>query len=1218
MSNKPKHPTKQGRRNALQKDFLREIQKSLGRFLSIFLIVALGVGLFAGISSTESDMIRSGDKYADEYRLMDLKVVSSYGMTEEDVAALQALPSVESALGSYSFDVLTPIGDDMSVIHLLSHTEDMNMLTLAEGRLPASVGECVVDLDLMALAGYSIGDTISLKSGTDDALEDTLSRDSLTIVGSVTTPLYFSVIRESSAIGNGSVKGYVVVQPELFTLDVYTEAYITVQGAREATAFTDEYDRLIDQALEEISQIEDIRCQIRRDDLAQQILVEIEEARNELDDKQSEAQQEIQENEQLLIDAQQDWLDGIEQLEDAQEQIAQGWEQYNTGLADLETARQQWSDANAELRQNQQALAQAKTELDAAIVDAEQQKQDLNQQLAEVNAGIAELNTAISELSISIIPIQDSLNTLDAEIDTLYSAYSAAQQELDSAESALSQTQQQIADLETEIAALEASLADLSEAEQEQVRGQIQELEAQLAQAQEQIPTLTAQRDEAQEQLTATETPLYEKLQEQSALQEQLDALNANLAKLENAKAEAVQNQTALENGIAQIDSTINAYTAEYEQNRQALEDAQAQLNQASAEIQAAQRELEEAKQTLEEMEQELQEAQQELDDAQQEIQDGQQQLQEAQNTLDSEVQDAQQEILDAEDQASNLELPIWYTFDRSLIPEYKAFGDNAQRLAALAVVFPSIFFLVAAMISLTTMTRMVEEQRLQIGTLKALGYSNWAIMGKFFNYALLSTLGGSILGVLVGEKLFPFILISAYYSTVYTHIPYILLPYQWGYGLAATFAACFCTGGAALMACYRELLAHPAVLMRPATPNSGKRTLVERIPFLWQMLNFSWKSSIRNLFRYKKRFFMTLFGIGGCMALLMVGFGLRDSITSIVDHQYGALHLYDGTVTYSSTLDAGDKADIQAFLSEHPQVDGYLDSRMGVITLHSDTYETDSYLVVLENADNVSDFLLFRDRATQALCPLDDSGIILTEKAASLLGVSVGDTIQLSEEGVNVKTAVISAICENYAAHYIYMTPQAYESIYGQAPEWNNLFFRTGPDASDAEIQAIGEALLDFEAVLGVQYTSATEAQLMGMVISMNLIMVALIVVAGLLSFVVLYNLNNINITERRRELATLKVLGFHDIEVANYVYRENLLLTVFGIAIGCFLGKYLHYFTVITIEADTAMFGREIAPISYLFGVLLTLAFSGFVNWLMYFKLKKIDMVESLKSVE
>ncbi len=1040
----------------------------MGRFLSIFFIVALGVSLFVGIASTEPDMILSGDAYADENKLMDIKVVSTYGLTENDLDVIGRLPAIENVVGSYSTDVLCKAGENMSVMHVMSQTEGMNLVTVIDGRMPKNEKECLVDRDFLEATEYEIGDTIELVSGTDAELTETLKYTELEIVGSGDTALYFSFDRGSSTIGNGTVAAFMIVPEKSFSLEVYTEIYATVDGAEDVQAFTDEYDELIDKALEQIELIQNARCEVRRDELAKEAQLQIDDARNELNEKKKEAEELISENEQ--------------KLEAAELELSLGKLQIESGKAQIESAKAQIESGKAQIESGK----------------------------AELEAGRAELEESKALYEQIVGPLREEKAKIDAKI------------------------------LEWE-------------AKIEELEGEAKEI-----------------------------------------AQKTIDSLRSTIDKIE-----------------AEISSITETFEAEFAAGEQQIIEAEALLKEKEAELIAAEKELLE-------QERKLLASESEITAGENEIAAGKEEIENAKDEMETQIADGEAEIDKAEDEINDLELPIWYVFDRSSIPEYTGYGDNAARIAALSIVFPSIFFLVAALISLTTMTRMVEEQRVQIGTLKALGYSDFSIMKKYLNYALAATLGGSIFGVLAGEKLFPFVIISAYHQTVYTHISKVVLPYQWGYAIAATIVAVLCTGGAAISSCYKELLAQPAILMRPEAPKIGKRTLIEKIPFLWKHLNFSWKSSLRNLFRYKKRFFMTLFGIGGCMGLLMVGFGLRDSISSIAAYQYGELQLYDNSIFINDTIETEEREKLEAYLNGNDEIEAFMNASMSSITVQHDEEELDGYLVVVEESEELDKFFIYRDRKTKEHYELNDDGIIISEKTAKMIGAKVGNTIQLSEEGKNEKKVEIVEICENYMGHYIYMTEDLYEEVYGEVPFFNNVLVRAKEGVSQKQIEKIGEEILEFDDILNVQYTANLSSQLNDMLVALDQVMVLIIIVAGMLSFVVLYNLNNINITERRRELATLKVLGFFDLEVANYVYRENIMLTLFGVLVGCGIGKFLHYFTVTTVEVDMAMFGREVSLMSYLICAAFTIGFSAFVNWIMYFKLKKINMVESLKSVE
>ncbi|MEE0713686.1 MAG: FtsX-like permease family protein, partial [Blautia sp.] len=582
----------------------------------------------------------------------------------------------------------------------------------------------------------------------------------------------------------------------------------------------------------------------------------------------------------------------------------------------------------------------------------------------------------------------------------------------------------------------------------------------------------------------------------------------------------------------------------------------------------------------------------------------------------EQEIHDGEEKIKDAQLEINKIENAQWYVQDRSALPEYTGFGDNADRIRAIAKVFPILFFIVAALISLTTMTRMVEEQRTQIGTLKALGYGKLSIAGKYLNYALLATVGGSIFGVLFGEKVFPYIIVTAY-KIMYTHVPDVVIPYNWEYGIMAAGAAILCTGLATLLACYKELASQPAVLMRPPAPKQGKRVFLERIPFIWKHLSFIWKSTIRNLIRYKKRFFMTVFGIGGCMALMIVGFGLRDSIFAIGKLQYGELQLYDGMVILNTDAEEEDRKEPAKYLSSEKEVSDIMEGYSKRVTISKGKEEQEVYLSVPSDLEKNKEFQVFRNRITKKEFELEKNSVILTEKAAQLLDVEKGDKIVLEDKDEKQAELQVTDICENYMEHYLYIPPETYREIYGEDMEPNTVYFKM-KNFNEKGVKEIGENILDKRGALNVTYTYNIQGQLDDMLESLDIVIVVLIISAGLLAFVVLYNLNNINITERKRELATIKVLGFYDKEVSAYVLRENILLTIIGVVVGIALGSILHRFVIVTVEIDSVMFTRIIENISFVLSAALTCMFSFLVNAVMYFKLKKIDMVESLKSVE
>ena len=1041
------------KKRALRKDFYMEIRRSMGRFLSIFFIVAIGCAFFSGIRASEPDMRYSGDAYFDRKNMMDIEVISTLGLTEDDLDAIRNVDGVSAAEGGYSSDMLFTEGDNKVVVHVMSLLPSMNQVQLEKGELPEADDECVLDVDYLSESSLEIGDKITLISGTDDDVSDTLKNDTYTITGAVSSPEYISFQRGSTTIGNGSVTTFIAVPEESFALDVYTEIYVQADGAKDLTAFTDAYDSRVDETEDQLEAIREDREKARYDEI-------MDEAQTELDDARAE-------------------------LADAEKELEDGRAEAEKELAD---ARKELEDGQAEVDSGRQELADARKELESS-------RQRLKDSQAQIDQGQKELN--------------DNIDAMNAQIDELNAA------------------KQQYNDLAASGADDPVTMATLSAMYEE-----IQSGEAALAQAKAQI---------------------------------------------ESAKSELTSGQQQINDGWQQI--------ADGEQE---IADGEA----------------------------ELENAQQEIDDGWEEYYEGEKEAQEEIADGEQKIADAKEELADAEAELADLEEPEWFIYDRSNLPDYTGYGENADRMRAIGQVFPAIFFLVAALISLTTMTRMVEEQRTQIGTFKALGYERHSIAGKYLGYALLATVSGSVLGILFGEKVFPYIIITAY-GIMYQHMHEIMLPYNIQYGLGAAAAALASTLLATLLACYKELREQAAELMRPPAPKQGQRVLLERVRFIWKRLNFSWKASVRNLVRYKKRLFMTVFGIGGCMALMLVGFGLKDSIFAIVDIQYGEIQLYDGNIILEDDITDEEKETLIAELEKDELMTGVAEGLLTQVSVGAGEEWHDVYLDVPRDVDRFPEFVTLQDRMTDAVYTLDDSGAILTEKMATELDVEPGDTITIRDDDLGDLEVKIQAVCENYMGHYLYMTPGYYEEVYGSAPDYNCIFYKTA-DRITEEAERIGEEALAVPGALSVSYTTDLKEQVDNMLGALDSVIAVLIISAGMLAFVVLYNLNNISITERQRELATLKVLGFYNNEVTMYVYRENILLTFLGALFGIVLGKILHRFIIVTVEIESVMFGRNIDLSSFVYAFLLTLLFSLLVNGAMYFKLKKIDMVESLKSVE
>ena len=1197
------------KKKALKKDFYMEIRKSMGRFLSIFFIVAIGCAFFAGIRSSEPDMRYSGDAYFDRKNLMDLQVISTMGLTDEDVEAIEKLDGIEKAEAGYSVDALCTEGDNQIVMHVMSLLPSMNQVQVENGRLPEKSDECVVDADFLSKSTLKIGDRVTLSSGTDKPVTDSLKEDTFTIVGSVSSPCYIGFQRGSTTIGSGNISAFLCVPEESFCMEVYTEIYAQVKGAEKLTAFTDQYDQRIDSVMKEVEAIKEEREKARYDEIVTEASEKLADAEKEITDAEAELEQGKAEAQEKLTAAREKLENAQKELEQAKKELASSQAKIASSKEELEQAQKELNESSGkiaagekELNEKSIALATLKEQKDTLqgqLAALEQQKEELSGQKTTLEAQKRTLQEGQKNLLDTQAVLQQQISRLKAEKEDLNAEGIRLSEEKETLQKEYEELKSQYeASGDTEILKqVEAKKAQLDE-----VNAKIAENSAKIEQNKTLLETVESQMD-----------PLEEKLDQ---MKNGLEQTETALEKISAGLSEIEAGQEQMQTGLTQMESYISS--GEFQ-----LQAAREQLESGKNQILSGQRQIEDAKKRIADGEEQIQAGIKQIQDGETGLADGWIEYQDGERQANAEIADGEAQIADAKVQLADakkeieqIEKPTWYIYDRSHLPEYSGYGDNADRMKAIGEVFPLIFFLVAALISLTTMTRMVEEERTLIGTLKALGYSKKSIAAKYLGYAVLATLTGGIFGVMIGEKILPYIIITAY-KIMYRHLPDVEIPYNLYYGVLACVAALLCTVAATIFSCMKELKEQAAELMRPPAPKQGKRVFLEYIPFLWKRLNFTWKSTVRNLMRYKKRFFMTIFGIGGCMGLMLVGFGLKDSISSIVPLQYEDIQLYDGNVILQSDVTMQEKQEVYEALEKNSQVVATAEDLLQKITIEHDGVSKEVYLNVPENVEKFSDFVVLQDRTTKEKYQLTDKGAVLTEKMAKELGVSAGDTVTIKEENEKERTVKISQICENYMSHYLYMTPAVYKAAYGKEPEYNSIYYRT-EGRTTKEAESVGEAALKLDGALSVSYTTELRQQVDDMLQSLDIVIVVLIISAGMLAFVVLYNLNNINITERKRELATLKVLGFYDKEVTEYVYRENILLTLIGSVFGMLLGKILHRFIIVTVEIDSVMFGRNINTISFVYAFLLTVVFSLFVNGVMYFKLKKINMVESLKSVE
>ena len=1169
-------------RSAKAKNFFREIKNNKGRFLSIFFIVLLGTAFFAGIRSTSGDMKYTADRFYRETSLMDMRVLSTLGITEEDIEDLQAADEVDIAEGAYTADVLAEQGDELKVIKVIGETEKINLPYLTEGRRPEKKNECIADFALVKELGYKIGDKVVVRSGTEDDISDTLNETEFTITGIGSLPYYIDLTRGSSSVGDGNVKGFIMVLPEAFETDVFSEGYLKIKGTEGMYAFSEEYDDTVEATEDHLEELLEEFGERRYDNIVTDAQEEIDEHKQEIADGEKEladAKDELDENEVKLNDSEKELKDAKKELEDAEKELG---------------------DAKSELEDGKKKIADAEKE----ILDSEE---EIANGWQEYHDGKAELEAGREKLGEGWQQYYEGQETLAASEEQL----KAGRAELEGAK----------AELEANEAALQEQKAAYEEGEAQYAAGMAAlEMDPGNEVLRAQMEALRAQLDAAAPQIAAAEQQLAGYRQ---VLTEKEAELSAGEAQLEQGKAEA-----------AAAYQTLSEQQAQFEASEKQLQDAYNELAEGQSKLEEGKAELEEKKQELLDGEKEYKDGVKDYDegvleyedglkeyeDGRAEWQDGYDEYNEKYPDAIEDIEEGKQKLADAEEELAELEHPDTYVLDRQKVSSLVSFEGDADRIDHLSNVFPVIFFLVAALVSLTAMTRMVEEQRMEIGTMKALGSSDASVAFKYILYASFASLGGGIIGVFVGQKILPAVILDAYH-TLYTGIPVGDYPFNAFWAVIAIIIATGCTVVATILACRKVLADKPAVLMRPEAPKSGKRVIFEHMKWFWSRINFSKKATIRNLFRYKKRFFMTVIGIGGCMALMLVGYGIQDSITGIAKLQYTDIFKEDVKITINDQASDSERDDLISLVNSYDGIKEYMEIAEDAVTLNSNVNDRDrsAYLFVPKYPEKASDYVRLKDRQEDIYYEIPEEGAIITEKAADMLGIGKGDQvlIKLTDES-EPKAVTISDVVENYVLHYVYMTPETYKEVFGEEPEFNELFVKYDEPKDEAYESRFGEALISSDACSTVEFTTELRDRIDKMLESLDMVMWVLILASAFLAFVVLYNLNSINITERKRELATLKVLGFHDMEVAMYIYRENIILTAIGIVAGIILGIVLHRFVITTVEVDLMMFGRVIKPSSFLICALWTAAFSIGVNLIMFWHFRKIDMIESLKSVE
>lgn len=1152
------------RKTMIWKSAFREIRQSFGRFAAILAIVALGVGFFAGLKVAKPAMLETAGEYLAALDFYDYRILSTLGFEQQEADALREKEGVESAEGAVSFDILyqDESGREAAAkVH--SITGEVNRLKPVAGRMPQSADECVVDGNLFPAS--SIGQKLTLsENNAQEDLEHFAYRE-YTIVGVVQSPAYIQFERGNTSLGTGKISGFVYLPYEGFDTDCYTEIF--VKFSEDYPLYSDAYDAFLDEKESVWEGYAKEAASARYERIVSEAEAELADARAEYEEEKADGRAE-------LADAWTELVDAREELEDGKQQIAD--------------AKKELSDGRKTIAGKEQELAEA----EQTIAEKEQELADGEQEIADGikawNDGKYKLDQAKGQLQSAIDQVSEQKTLLEAREQELLDGEAA----LEEAETALKQQEQVLAASEGELALQEQALKEAYGEGNipEEIMAQLETGRQQLAAGKEQVAAGLAQTAEKRTELAAGRTALEEG--------------KAAIAASEQQLAEGREQTKGGDKGLADAWKQIEEGQQELADGRKALEDAKTQLEDGRTQLADARRKITDGERTLAEKETELADGQAEYEDGLKEYQDGVSEFEEK-------TADAERELADAAKEIADIEKPESYVLGRDTNVGYVCFENDSSIVAGIANIFPVFFFLVAALVCITTMNRMVEEQRTQIGVLKALGYGKGIIMSKYMVYSGTAAVIGCVLGFIGGTILFPNVIWAAY--GIMYRMDSLVYVFDWRLAAISLAVSLLCSVGTTWLSCRMELSQVAAELMRPKSPRAGKRIFLEYIPFVWKKMGFLKKVSARNIFRYKKRLIMMVLGISGCTALLVTGFGVEDSIADVAEQQFEEIQIYDIGVTFSREISAEDKSLIES--AAGVDQGGYALACETTFDLVTETGQKGLNLLVFDKMTDMTPYLGLHTEKGKELAFSSDGEAVITNKLAETYGLQVGDTITLQNEDMETITAKISGINQNFIYNYAYINNETYREQTGETVEYRSAYLNL-PEGADAHL--VSAELMKGDHVASVSVNQDTLERFSGMMKSLDLIVAVIILCAAGLAFIVLYNLTNINITERIREIATIKVLGFRKKETAAYVFRENMVLAAFGIVVGLFLGHFLHLFVMNEINIDMIAFDIRVRPVSYFYSVLLTFVFAWGINMIMGGKLERISMTESLKSVD
>ena len=1161
----------------LLRSLLRTIRSTLGRFLAIFAIIALGVGFFIGLRVTHDSMLKTADDYLTDLLLYDFRLVSTLGFTDEDVNTFARDPAVALSEGSFSIDALieTAKGQD-DVLHFHTLLPDVNRVDLVSGRLPETSDEIV--LDARYAGPGMVGKTVTLAESNDEDTLEHFGHSSFKVVGTANTSYYVNFERGSTSLGSGKVSGFAYALPAAFDADYYTEVFLRLKDM--PSMGSQAYDTAADAQQDRLEGLLEERGQIRYEDLKQEANDKIEEAQAEIDDGWAK----IDDGKKEIADAERKLADADRELKDARKELDDGWAELKDAETELADARKELDDAEIELVDSRKELDDAKAEL----VDA---RQELDDGWKEYEDGKKEYEDGLAEYEKGMSAYRSGRREANEQL-------AAASKQLDDAQAQLSETRTQLDAAAEQKTTLEQSLPYLEGDKLAEAQTAIGAISEQLAYGEAAYAQGLSELESGREAYEAAEASARGQLRSaKRKLDKAKEELDAAALELEDALAELEDGEQEYADGLAEYEDGEQKYAdglAEYEDGLKEYEDGVAEYEDAKKELEDGEAEYQDG----------LREYQTKSADAAVTIRDAKADI--AQAEID--LEEGQKKVDDAREELADLKEPSTYVLGRDKNAGYAALENDTAIVKGIAKVFPLFFFLIAVLVCITTMTRMVDEQRTENGTLKALGYSDAAIISRYLIYSGSASILGCFAGFFAGSKFMPFT-IWKIYRIMYDIDRPVAFVLDWKlFGICAGLYL-LCSLGSTWYVAHGELKEMAAQLIRPKAPEAGKRVLLEHVPAIWNRLSFLRKVSIRNIFLYKKRMVMMIIGIGGCTALLLTGFGIRDTISGIVDYQYEEISLYDGDVSFAEDMDedaqrafrkeygdliedavflAAAKMDVSGKATEEANVICFEEPPEGFVDLHSG----DAKLPWPQEGEAVLNFRLARD-----------------------LGVTAGDTIRIVDSDMRSVDLRVTGVFDNYLFDYVYVSRNTLENAWGTVPETKNAYvdFKEGMEVHQASAD-----LLASDDVLSVSLAADLRSTIGNLLESMDLVVLIVLVCSGALAFIVLYNLTNISITERRREIATLKVLGFFQNETAQYVFRENLILTgiasLFGIPAGLALLRYV----MAQIVIKQMYFGCRLAPLSYVWSILITFAFAVLIDLALRVKIDRIDMAESMKAIE